>query len=198
MFALTADQVDSRHGRDRAGDALRIIAATAGDRLVLPADRTAGDEVQALTTDAATAIGIVLALLRTGQWSVGLGIGAVREPLPDVTRAVGGDAFVAARGAVERAKKQPTRFAAGGADGATGLVQPLVDLLLATRERRTVEGWELFDLLESGMTQAAAAQRLGVSPQAVSNRAQAAGIRLDAAARPALATLLHIVDEGAA
>ncbi len=198
MFALTADQVDSRHGRDRADEALAIIADAAGDHLALPADRTAGDEVQAITADAGTALAVALALLRTGAWTVGLGIGSVREPLPDVTRAVGGDAFIAARAAVERAKGRPTRFSAGGTEGAAELVQPLVDLLLATRERRTPEGWELFDLLESGMTQAAAAQRLGITPQAVSGRAQAAGIRVDAAARPALTTLLHMVDAGVA
>ena len=97
MFAITADQVDSRHGADLAEDALALIAATGADRLVLPPDRTAGDEVQALTGDASTALAIALALLRTGSWSVGIGIGAVETPLPEATRAARGPAFIAAR-----------------------------------------------------------------------------------------------------
>jgi len=191
MYAITADQVDSRHGADLADDALMLIAAAARDRLALPADRTAGDEVQALTADAETALAIVLALLRTGSWSVGLGIGNVETPLPTATRAARGPAFIAARDAVEAAKRRPTRFAALGDDGVT---QPLVDLLLALRDRRTPEGWELFDLVETGLRQQDAAQRLGITPQAASRRALAAGIRLDQAARPALTATLAAAD----
>ena len=49
---------------------------------MLPADRTAGDEIQAATEDARTALAIVLHLTRDGNWSVGLGIGDVRTPCP--------------------------------------------------------------------------------------------------------------------
>jgi len=191
MYAITADQVDSRHGADLADDALALIADVGGPRLALPADRTAGDEVQALTADAATALAVALALLRTGSWRVGLGIGHVESPLPDATRAARGPAFIAARDAIEAAKRRPTRFAALGDDGA---VQPLVDLLLALRDRRTPEGWELFDLVETGLTQQEAAKRLGITPQAASRRALAAGIRLDQAARPALVVVLRTAE----
>jgi hypothetical protein len=191
MYAITADQVDSRHGADLADDALALITATGGDRLALPADRTAGDEVQAVTGDAATALAIALALLRTGSWSVGIGVGAVETPLPSATRAARGPAFIAARDAVEAAKKRPTRFAAAGDDGTA---QPLVELLLALRDRPTPEGWELFDLVETGLSQQDAARRLGITPQAASRRALAAGIRLDQAARPALAAVLAAAD----
>jgi hypothetical protein len=191
MYAITADQIDSRHGADLADDALALIATVAGDRLALAADRTAGDEVQALTGDAATALTLALALLRTGSWSVGIGIGAVETPLPDATRAARGPAFIAARDAVEAAKRRPTRFAVAGDDGS---VQALVDLLLALRDRRTPEGWELFDLVETGLSQQDAARRLGITPQAASRRALAAGIRLDQAARPALAAVLAAAD----
>jgi hypothetical protein len=199
MFAVTADQIDSRHGSDLADDALATIASVAGDRLALPADRTAGDEVQALTADPETALTIVLALLRTGSWSVGLGIGQVDSPLPEMTRAARGPAFIAAREAVDKAKRRPTRFAAAGgnAGAATASVQPLVDLLLQLRDRRSTEGWELFDLVESGLSQQDAAQRLGITPQAASRRAQAAGIRLDQAARPALIAVMAGADTAA-
>jgi hypothetical protein len=196
MFAITADQVDSRHGADLADEALALVAAIAGPRLALPADRTAGDEVQALTADAGAALSITLALLRTGSWSVGLGLGAVETPLPDVTRIARGPAFIAARDAVEAAKRRPTRFAAAGSPENRD-VQALVDLLLALRQRRTREGWELFDLIEAGLSQQEAARRLGITPQAASRRALAAGVRLDQAARPALIGILAEADRAA-
>jgi len=193
MFVITADQVDSRHGRDLVDDALTRIAKAAGDRLALPPDRTAGDEVQALTAEPGAALDVALALLRTGAWSVGIGVGAVQTPLPEATRAARGDAFIAARAAIDEAKRRPTRFAAAGGDAAT-VAQPLVELLLQLRERRSAPGWELFDLMEQGLSQRDAARRLGITPQAASRRAQAAGIRLDQAARPALMSVLAAAD----
>ncbi len=197
MFAITADQIDSRNRPDHAEAALELLARLGGDRLALPADRTAGDEVQALTRDARTALDIVLALARTEQWSIGVGIGGVRAPLPSATRAATGDALVAAREAVQTAKRRPTRvaLAAGRATRpAAESLQAVLDLLLQLRDRRSPEGWELYDLVETGLTQAEAAERLGITPQAASKRAIAAGIRLDAAARDGIAELLALAD----
>lgn len=196
MFALTADQIDSRLGPDLTEDALALIAGIAGDRLALPADRTAGDEVQLLTPDARTALEVLLALVRTGHWHTGLGIGGVREPLPDVTRAATGDALLAARDAVETAKRRASRAAVvvAGDPDESATVQALVELLLLLRERRTPEGWELADLLATGLTQAESASRLGITPQAASKRALAAGLRADAAARDALVRILERSD----
>lgn len=202
MFAITADQVDSRLGPDLAEEALGLIERVGGDRLALAADRTAGDEVQALTADPRTALELALALARTGSWSIGLGLGEVRTPLPASTRAATGEALIAARQAVETAKRRPLRIAvdAGGAptrpDAAT--LQAMLELLVQLRERRSPEGWELFDLLEQGLTQLEAARRLGITPQAASKRAIAAAIRLDAAARDGLAALLALADTPAA
>lgn len=197
MFAITADQIDSRNRPDHAEAALELLARLGGDRLALPADRTAGDEVQALTRDARTALDIVLALARTEQWSIGVGIGGVRAPLPSATRAATGDALVAAREAVQAAKRRPTRvaLAAGRATRpAAESLQAVLDLLLQLRDRRSPEGWELYDLVETGLTQAEAAERLGITPQAASKRAIAAGIRLDAAARDGIVELLALAD----
>lgn len=196
MFAITADQIDSRHRPDHAEAALELLARLGGDRLALPADRTSGDEVQALTSDARTALDIVLALARTQLWSVGLGLGEVRAPLPTATRAATGDALVAAREAVEAAKRRSTRVvvAGRGTRPAAETLQAVLDLLLQLRERRSPEGWELYDLVEEGLTQAEAAERLGITPQAASKRAIAAGIRLDTAARDGLVELLALAD----
>ena len=73
-------------------------------------------------------------------------------------------------------------------------MEALIDLLLLTRSRRSPEGWELFDLIARGMTQADAAGALGITPQAASQRARAAGIRPEIAATPALAAALSRLD----
>jgi len=184
VFVITADQVDSTQRADIVGRTLESIGEQFGDRLALPPDRNAGDEIQALTPDAATTLDLVLTLTRERAWSVGLGMGGVRTPLPRNTREATGDAFVAARTAVTRAKRTPARFA----------VEAVLTLLLTLRESRTPAGWELYDLVASGLTQADAAARLGISPQSASDRARAAGLRVELAALPALTRLLARAD----
>jgi hypothetical protein len=205
MFVITADQVDSRSRADIVGSTLARLNDEHAGRLLLPVDRNAGDELQVLTDDAGAALAIVLELTRDGEWSVGLGIGAVRLPLPSETREASGDAFIAAREAVGRAKKSATRFAvevrsdaaperkSGGWPDATD-AEALVNLALVIRERRTAAGWELYDLVSAGHTQAAAAKRLGISAPSASSRARAAGVRQELAALPALTRLLENVD----
>jgi hypothetical protein len=193
VYAITADQVGSRAAADLADAQLTAITRLAGDRLVLPADRTAGDEIQAATEDAATALALVLHLTRDGNWSVGLGIGEVRLPLPESTRA-----FIRARDAVMAAKKSPTRFALQIDEGRlpdAELLQPLIDLLLQLRARRTPEGWEVADQLVDGITQAQLAARLGVTPQAISLRVQNAQLHTETAAIAALTELLEAAGE---
>ncbi|WP_295124393.1 DNA-binding protein [uncultured Leifsonia sp.] len=196
MFVITADQVDSRGRPDIVAPVLVELNERWGERLLLPVDRNAGDELQALTADAATALDIVTTLARGRAWSVGLGIGGVRTPLPDHTREAAGDAFVAARTAVTRAKRAPTRFAAEAIVDPQPAedVEALVDLLLTLRAGRTQAGWELYDLVSSGMTQAEAGARLGITPQSASDRARAAGLRADLAAQPALVRLFESAD----
>jgi transcriptional regulator with XRE-family HTH domain len=68
-----------------------------------------------------------------------------------------------------------------------------VDLVLILRARRSAQGWELYDLLEAeGITQADAAARLGITPQAASKRAQAAQLRAE---RAAIGPLSQLFDE---
>jgi len=193
VFVLTVDQVDSSHTRDAVADTLATLAER---HFALPVERTAGDEFQVLLVDAAATLATILDLTRTGRWSVGCGVGTVRTPLPASIREAAGPAFVAARAAVDRAKKRPSRFAIESTEAmdAAARLEALIDLLLATRSRRSPEGWQLFDLLESGLTQAAAAARLGISPQAASLRAQAADLRVESAVTAALVTLLAQLD----
>jgi hypothetical protein len=191
MFVLTVDQIDSRHDTDRVAATLPELASRFGDRLVSAPERTAGDEFQLATDDGRAALEIALILVRAGDWSVGLGIGDARRPLGDSVRAMTGTAFLNAREAVTAAKKRPARFALVGDPGMPDL-DPLVRLLLALRERRTPEGWELADLLDAApeLTLTEAAARLGISVQAASQRALTAGARLDREAREVLGSLL--------
>ena len=202
MFVLTADQVGSRDSADKVADTLVALNSEHGARLLLPADRTAGDELQLLVDDAELVLALVLELTRDGDWSVGVGVGSVRQPLPADTREATGEAFYAARDAVTRAKKQATRFALtrAGDEEEPGRtlrgtdVEALITLVLHLRERRTDGGWELFDLLSTGLTQSESADRLGITPGAASLRARAAGIRVERAASEALVRLLDTIN----
>ena len=189
MFVITADQVNSRATADIVGKTLIRLNRQFGGAIIIPADRTAGDELQLLVATGADALRVALELTRDGQesigqWSVGCGVGAVDQPLPTSIREASGGAFVAARAAVDRAKKRPTRFAVEHESQETEAadVEAFLDLLLIIRSRRTPEGWELYDLTEDNLTQAEAAARLGISPQAASKRAQAAELRAERAA----------------
>lgn len=191
MFVIIADQVDSRHDRDHVDEAIGMLTARFGEHLVLPPERTAGDELQLLVDDGPTALAATLALLRDDHWRAGLGLGAVLEPLPAGVREASGPAFIAARAAIEAAERRPLRCALRGEDGTSADdLGALVDLLLTQRARWSEQGWELHDLLERGLTQGEAAAELGITPQAASKRARAAGLRVDAEARRAIGRLL--------
>lgn len=197
MFVITADQVDSRHRPDLAGAELERIALEHGEQLRLPPGRNAGDEIQALTEDPLTAVRLVFELTRHDDWSVGLGCGAVREPLPADIREASGDAFFAARTAVERAKRARPRFAMDAAGTDPADAEALIVMALLIRERRTEQGWEVYDRMTAGATQAEIAHQLGVSAPAVSSRAKHANIRAELDALPALARVLEQVDASA-
>ncbi|MEC5183507.1 DNA-binding NarL/FixJ family response regulator [Cryobacterium sp. MP_3.1] len=203
MFVITADQIDSRHDRDRASDMIAELVQRHAEAFTLPPDQTSGDEIQLLVATAADAFAIVLDLHRTGFWSVGVGVGPVRTPLPATTRQATGDAFIAARAAVTRAKRAEARFALDtppaadrpGTSTATE-VEALVTMLLLLRQRRSGEGWEAVDLLENGLAQTDIARRLGISTAAVSQRVKSAQWKVERAAHPALVRLLDNLDSG--
>jgi hypothetical protein len=196
MIVLTVDQIDSRHDVDRVDTAVRDLTEQHAHDLSAAPERTAGDEFQLATRDAAAALAITFRLVRTGDWSVGLGVGDLDTPLGPSVRALSGSAFVRAREAVTAAKKRSARFALVADVAGTAQLDPLVRLVLFLRERRTDEGWELADLLEAEpeLTLTDAGARLGISAQAASQRAQTAGIRLDREAREAITTLLADLD----
>lgn len=201
MFVLTADQRSSRTSHDLVPATLVRVGELGGERLLLPPQRNAGDEIQALLRDADATLEIALDLLRAESWAIGIGIGEVDRPLPDDIRAARGTAFLHAREAVDRAKSSASRVAvvaapdadAADADAADD-AEAVLRLLAHLRERRSPQGWEVADLLARGLTQKEAARRLGVTPAAVSLRARAAGLRVEEQAIPTIRRLLRLAD----
>jgi DNA-binding NarL/FixJ family response regulator len=198
MFVITADQVDSRHTADLVSTTVARLDAAFRAGLALPVDRNAGDELQALVLNADTAVAMILDLTRSGTWSVGLGAGDVELPLAAATRETRGPAFIAARAAVEAAKRSPQRFACrhettAHTDDATDF-ESLMLLLLSLRDRRTEQGWQVYDLLSQGRTQREAADALGITPQAVSDRMSVAQVRIDLEAHAPLSRLLSRIE----
>ncbi|SOC49798.1 hypothetical protein SAMN05660748_2530 [Blastococcus aggregatus] len=187
-FVLTVDQRASRRGPDRVDEALLGLQ---GADVLLPFERTAGDEFQGLLDDPAVVVGVVLDLLREGAWSVGVGAGPVQTPLPASTRAASGAAFLAARRAVEAAKQRSARVAVRGAAVTDAEdAQAVLSALAALVERRSPQAWEAIGLVEEGRTQAEAAAALGISRQAVGQRLAAGLWELERELRPAAARLL--------
>ena len=193
---MTVDQRGSQRGRDLIDDLLSDLAALLPAAAVArPFERTAGDEAQGLLAGSAHAVNAALTLVRAGSWSVGLGLGPVREPIPASVRAAAGPAFVHARDAVARAKSSPRHIAVSGPDPQTsGDAEALLALLSAIVQRRSRPGWEVADLMATGMTQHEAAMRLGISPQAVSQRLHAALWHEQRRAEPLVARLLDAAD----
>lgn len=183
MYVVVADQVGSRGGDDRVPAALDYLAGVEGS-VVLPFERTTGDELQGLTDDPATVVSTVVRLSRLGGWRIGIGAGDVELPLPSSTREARGPAYVAARDAIEAAHSTPVELALALA-GTAGTVSArrycdpvpeavdaetalwLLKFVLATR---SPEGWELVELLDQGHSSAAAAKTLGISASAASQR----------------------------
>ena len=195
MFVMTIDQRDSQNTADGVPALLQKLAAVP---VVLPFERSVGDEVQGVLTDPATVVDTALAVLREGTWYVGIGVGAVAEPLPASPREASGPAFVAARSAVERAKKTGDRppLAVAGSAGAPEAEAVLVLLGRLVQERSPAE-WRVLEHAQPGKwgAMSEAARKLGISSQAVSKAAQRSGWQEEWAARPAAAVLLARADE---
>jgi Winged helix-turn-helix DNA-binding len=193
VFVLTVDQRHSRRGSDLVEELLRWLGTRPG--VLRTFERTAGDEVQGVMDDPAAVVDVVLDLVRRGEWSVGVGAGPVREPLPASTRAGSGPAFELARTAVERAKTSPQLVAVGAPDRSRATAaQAALDLLANVVQRRTEPGWEAVDLISQGTTQTEIAQRLGITKQAVSQRLRAATWAPEVAGRDLAAQLLAAAD----
>lgn len=193
MFVLTADQRDSRSSADLVEEALGALVE------LVPAvhrrfERTAGDEIQGVMLEASHCLAAASHLLRDGRWSVGIGVAEVEQPLPDSTRAGRGAAFEAAREAVEEAKSRPQRCCVVGPDPRSADADAVLVLATAVSDRWSPEAHAAVTLLEQGLTRTGAAQRLGVTRQAVAQRLAAASWKPHHDAVTALQRLLRAAD----
>lgn len=192
-FVLTVDQIQSRAQQDL----VEVTLAGLGEvDTLLPFTRTVGDEFQGLVANPASVVDVTLGLMRTVGWHVGIGIGAVQQPLPSDARQARGPAFLAARSAVEAAKKQSTHVSVRSVPDRLEARDAEITfrLLIALQLRRSAHGWEAVGLMDQGLTQAAAASTLGITRQALSQRLQAAHWSLDRESRLVLARLLARAD----
>lgn len=174
MYVMTIDQRKSRISDDLVDPLLARLKADLDFTAVRSFERTAGDEVQGVLNDPAAVVRFALSLAQTGKWSVGIGVGPVKTPLPESTRAGAGAAFEQARDAVEDAKHAAGHVCVRGAHPACDDVDAMLQLLGALSLKRTTAAVEAGTMLAKGATQQEIAQRLGISQQAVSARLRAA------------------------
>src|SRR4051812_25298051 len=188
-YVLTVDQKASRRNPDRVGDVLRELNEAVPT--LLDFERTAGDEFQGVLGHPEEVVDVVLRLVRSGSWSIGIGAGPVQTPLPPSTRAAAGPAFLSARRAVEAAKQRPARLAVRGSVPAEAFdAQAVLTALAMIVERRSEQAWEAIQLVGSGLTQADAATALGISRQAVGQRLAAGLWDLERDLRPTASRLI--------
>lgn len=178
VFVLTVDQRGSRVSGDLVPELLNNLnRRPRRTGLLRKFERTAGDEVQGVLSEARATIDLIVELLRLDAWYVGLGIGEVAEPLPRSTRAGNGDAFVYAREAVTKAKSSPHHVNVCGPDDRLAeQVETVLWLMASVLRRRSERGWAVADLLAEGLTRREIGVKLGISQSAVTQRAQAAGV----------------------
>ena len=187
MFVITADQRASTDGPDRVP---ALLEQYRGRGAVRDFERTAGDEVEAVFDDPLAVARIVVELAASGEWTVGVGIDEVELPLPEQTRAGRGAAFVAARAAVEAAKGQRVPLRIHGSSSWCRQAQTAACLLVDLEAGRTAAGREAAALVASGLTQAQAAEQLGITPQAISLRLRSARWDLQSDAEELVVVLL--------
>ncbi|HLS24874.1 MAG TPA: hypothetical protein VK063_03260 [Beutenbergiaceae bacterium] len=206
MFVVTADQDKSSVAGEQVEAVLAHLERTvvrpgsgAQARMLLPFQRTVGDEIQGVFSDARACLDAALELQRLQQWAVGIGIGA--GTLAREARASGGPAFVHARTAVERARSKavtvPLALAAEAQEQYIVDTEALLQLLSAVVRRRSEAGWEVVDRLRAGAaTYREVAKDLGISAQAVGQRLRVALWSEERAVHPLAVRLLGELDEG--
>lgn len=168
MIVMTIDQRKSRTNPDKVESLLRWLYQDYPVKRGF--ERTAGDEVQGVLYDGVSAAQLALAVAATGDWSVGIGVGAVESPLPKQTRAGRGVAFENAREAVERAKKSAGALAISGPGSEAGRIEAELQLISILNFRRSESSVEAGKLVAQGLTQHEIAAKLGITQQAVSQR----------------------------
>ncbi|MFF2840988.1 hypothetical protein [Paenarthrobacter sp. NPDC057981] len=197
MFTLTINQRDSRRDGDRVPQLLKDLRHIPAR---LDFDRSVEDEVQGIVESSHQAVESALIALRSGQWYVGIGVGPINEPLPNLVKDASGHGLVYARRAVDRLRSSNDRIPVA-VDGPLAALASEAEAVLRLLGHivldRSVAEWRVIDLLTPGVRgqQKAVAQELGISTQAVSKALARAQWAEEHAARPAAARLLQMILE---
>jgi hypothetical protein len=168
---ILLDQKRSRRSSDLVQVWLEDLNSASTLRFLLPPERTAGDEMQALTDQPETLTHIALRALQSSQWWLGVGIGDVATPLPGTVREGRGEAFMLARRALIMAKKKRAvglRVLAQYGD-ATDLEAGL-RLMRVLYERRSPRAQLIAELHLAGLSTVEIGRKLGVSQQAAAKQ----------------------------
>lgn len=149
-------EVKRSHIVRRSAEALSSLPGVAGfTHLGVEDIRSRVDTAEALAN-------VVMALLSDGDWAIGIGVDT-----PAGAEAAASTAVTTRAGSV---KVQSSVPGTGAED-----VQAAFTLLAHVLAKRTIEGREATSLVRSGLNQNEAAEQLGISKQAMSQRLGAAG-----------------------
>lgn len=155
------------------------------------------EDIRAFITSPITTCDVVMALLAAGDWAIGIGV----VPSADGTASEEDEA------SIEQAKKlatdalRPTarigtvkvRIAGLKRDNPAAFnISAAFALIGQVLSKRTLEGREATSLVRSGLNQNEAAQELGISKQAMSQRLQAAGWQAESAGWQLAVNLIEV------
>lgn len=203
-WVVNVDQRRSRRQPDRVPGALAVTQQL--DSVVLPFERTAGDELQGLMSHGPALVSLIEGLARLDAidglgepgWRIGIGVGGVENVTSGSTREARGPAYLLGRDAVESATTAAGHLvirAAVGDPVAFELAEAALVMLRTVLARRSRPGWEVVDAVSTGVSRAEVAAQLEVSESAVSQRLARAAWRESVRGAALATTLLARADE---
>ena len=177
---MTIDERRSRRaGGSRAGELARLLNDDPDVPTRLPFEVTVGDELQGVLEYPVDVVPALRVIARHAGWWVGIGIGRI-DVWGESARVSTGIAFVQARRAVDRAKKNPWGVAVEGAGWKrVDDLDRAIALWITLLEMRSKRGWETVDMRLRGLTEPEIASQLGITQQAVNQRLRAAFLAQD-------------------
>jgi hypothetical protein len=168
---LLLDQKGSRRSSDLVHAWLEDLNTDSSLHFLLPVERTAGDEMQALTDRPETLTQVALRALQSSRWWLGVGIGDVATPLPGTVREGRGEAFMLARQALIAAKKKRAvglRVLAQYGDATD--FEAALRLMRVLYDRRSPRGQLIAELHLAGLSTVEIGRKLGVTQQAAAKQ----------------------------
>ena len=129
------------------------------------------EDICAVAHSASSVCDVVMALLADGDWAIGIGVSPGASGDEDAARQVA----TAALKASARAGQVYAKISKRGRASEANDIATTFALLGFVLHKRTIEGREATSLVRAGLNQNEAAEELGISKQAMSQRLQAAG-----------------------